>query len=538
MLNSDTLAATPARRGRRPATLGTAMLAVLAMCASGNACADPELDALRQQVQELQQRYEAIAKQHAAQQAAAAATVTASAAPAAAPAKAPSDAAVSLYGITLYGTLDVNLTYLSNGMPQSDYLSGGTYSLIQKNSNRTIFTAGENGLTQSRIGLQGNKELVGGWSGIFRLETIFNPLSGDIADALKSMTADNGKAVTAQTTSADSSLAGQPFNSAAYLGLSHKDYGTITVGRQNGLLADGIAKYDPMATAQAFSPHGRSGNYSAGGSTESGRLDNSVKYSAQFGALHAGVQYQFNGASGSAGNAWQLVLGGASARGSFDVYYVKKEQAIASASLNAAQVTTLNCPFTVAAGAPAQCNVAGGGGTALDRALAGTVSDNTDFTVMGTYDFGAVKLFGGYEHISFANPDTPLAAGSSTIGGYVLAYVNKQAGVGSTFAINRIWQYEFVGLRYAFTPALEGRLAWYRQEQSAYATGATAGCNSAVAANCSGLMTAYSGVLVYNMSKRLDAYGGAMWSGVRGGLASGFLHTNTIDPTLGIRYTF
>ena len=45
--------------------------------------------------------------------------------------------------VTLYGTLDVNLTYLSNGMPQSDYLSGGTYSLIQKNSNRTIFGAGE-----------------------------------------------------------------------------------------------------------------------------------------------------------------------------------------------------------------------------------------------------------------------------------------------------------------------------------------------------------------------------------------------------------
>jgi predicted porin len=535
MRNSNYPAATPGPGVRRPAA---AIAALLAMAASSSAIAGPELEALRQQVQELQQRADALAKQQAAQQAAAPATVAAIPAPAASPVKAPADGGLGTYGVTLYGTLDVNLTYLSYGMPQSDYLSGGTYSLIQKNSNRSIFTLGENGLTQSRIGLQGSKEILGGWSGIFRLETIFNPLSGDIADALKSMTVDNGKAVAAQTTSADSSLAGQLFNSAAYLGFGHRAFGTITFGRQNGLLADGIAKYDPMATAQAFSPHGRSGNYSAGGSTESGRLDNSVKYNAQFGALHAGVQYQFNGASGSAGSDWQLVLGGASTHGSFDVYYVRKEQAIASASLSAAQVTTLNCPFTVAAGAAAPCNVAGGGGTPLDKALAGTVSDNTDFTVMATYDLGSVKVFGGYEHIQFANPDTPLPAGSETIGGYVLAYVNKQAGAGSTFEIKRIWQYEFVGLRYSFSPALEGRVAWYRQEQSAYATGANAGCNSAVATNCSGLMNAYSGVLVYNVSKSLDAYGGAMWSGVRGGLASGFLHTNTIDPTLGVRYTF
>ena len=536
MVKSNPRAAAVRAHARRPAAVSAPIVASLALAVSGPALADAELDALKQQVRALEQQLDAMTQASAAKPAAGPAT--AAAAPAPSPAKAPGDGAASLQGVTLYGTLDVNLTYLSNGMPQSDYLSGGTYSLIQKNSNRTVFGAGENGLTQSRIGLQGTKEVAGGWSGIFRLETIFNPLSGDIADALKSMTVDNGKPVTAQTTSADSSLAGQLFNSAAYLGFSHPELGTITFGRQNGLLADGIAKYDPMATAQAFSPFGRSGNYSAGGSTESGRLDNSIKVNAQFGALHAGVQYQFNGSSGSAGSDWQLVLGGVSERGSFDVYYVKKEQAIAASSLTAAQVTTLNCPFTVATGAAAPCNVVGGGGTALDKALAGTVSDNTDFTVMGTYDFGAVKVFGGYEHIQFANPDTPLAAGSPDIGGYVLAYVNKQSGAGSTFEIHRIWQYEFVGLRYAFSPALEGRLAWYRQEQSAYATGANAGCNSAIASTCSGLMTEYSGILVYSLSKRFDVYGGAMWSGVSGGLANGFLHTNNIDPTVGVRVTF
>ena len=531
MLDPNPSPTTPDTRGRRATTVRATIVTLLAMAASGTALADAELDSLKKQVQDLQQKIDAMEQQQAAQQTTApAATAT--------PAKAASDGALSLYGVTLYGMLDVNLTYQTYGTPLSDYFSGGTYSFIQKNSNRSIFTLGENGLSESRIGLQGEKEVVGGWSGLFRLETGINPLSGNISDNLRAMTLDNGKALAAQTTGSDSSLAGELFNRAAYVGLGHKQYGTITFGRQNGLLADGVAKYDPMAASQAFSVIGISGNFAGGGLTEDRRLDNSVKYNAQFGALHAGVQYQFNGSSGSSGSAWQLVLGGAYERGSFDVYYTKKEQAINSAPLSAAQVTTLNCPFTVVTGAAAPCNVAGGGGTALDKALAGTVSDNSAFTVLGAYDFGSVKVFGGYEHISFANPDTPLPAGSYTIGGYVLAYVNPQTGPGSTYAINRIWQYEFIGLKYRFTPALDGTLAWYRQEQSAYATGANAGCNSTIAGNCSGLLNAYSGVLVYRMSKRLDAYGGAMWSGVRGGLASGYLHTTTIDPTIGVRYAF
>ena len=49
-------------------------------------------------------------------------------------------------------------------------------------------------------------------------------------------------------------------------------------------------------------------------------------------------------------------------------------------------------------------------------------------------------MFAGYEHIQFANPKTPLAAGFHDIGGYVLAFVNTQVGPASTFAKDKEFQ--------------------------------------------------------------------------------------------------
>jgi len=43
--------------------------------------------------------------------------------------------------------------------------------------------------------------------------------------------------------------------------LSSRTFGTLTFGRQNTLLADAIAKYDPQAASQAFSLIGLSGYY-------------------------------------------------------------------------------------------------------------------------------------------------------------------------------------------------------------------------------------------------------------------------------------
>jgi hypothetical protein len=47
-----------------------------------------------------------------------------------------------------------------------------------------------------------------------------------------------------------------------------------------------------------------------------------------------------------------------------------------------------------------------------------------------------------------------------------------------------------------------------------------------------------SASFVYRFTKRFDSYAGAMWSNVSHGLANGYLETTTIDPTIGLRFSF
>src|SRR6267154_18460 len=281
------------------------------------------------------------------------------------------DSSLTWNGITLYGIVDVGVQYQTHGVPISDYFPAGTESIIQKNRNGSITAVTPSNLSQSRIGLSGNEPLVGDWAGVFRLETFFNPQSGDISDALKSQVLNNGRALSAQSTNVDSSVAGQHFAGAAYAGFSSPTYGTFTFGRHVTLLADGIAKYDPMGASQAFSLIGFSGTTAGGGDTEDRRLDQSVKYSAKYGAVHLGALYQFSGASGSTNTGTQLQLGIEGAGASVDAYYFKKYNAIATAALSAAQVATL--PTL---------------GYSSSNSLLGTISDNETFGVMGSYGFG------------------------------------------------------------------------------------------------------------------------------------------------------
>src|SRR3984957_19127264 len=161
------------------------------------------------------------------------------------------DESLTWHGITLYGIVDVDLQYETHGAPFSPYFISGGSDIVQKNSNHAVSGVTSNGLSQSRVGLQAKEPLhVGDWSGVFKLETYFNPASGQVTDALKSVVQNNGKAQAAQGTNIDSSIAGQPFEQA-FVGLSSPTWGTFTFGRQNSTLADLIAKYDPQQISYA-----------------------------------------------------------------------------------------------------------------------------------------------------------------------------------------------------------------------------------------------------------------------------------------------
>jgi predicted porin len=172
------------------------------------------------------------------------------------------DCPLSAYGITLYGTLDLNATYLHEGVEKSPAADKVNYS-IQKNAYESKWFAGYNGLSTSVIGLKMKEEILPyDWSIIGVLEAGVNPYSGMFYNGPRSLAYNNARPANTfpfQNTSFDSSRAGQWDNSQAYLGVSNPVYGTLTFGRTNSLANDVTSAYDPVAstafsTLSAFRP--------------------------------------------------------------------------------------------------------------------------------------------------------------------------------------------------------------------------------------------------------------------------------------------
>lgn len=164
------------------------------------------------------------------------------------------------------------------------------------------------------------------------------------------------------------------------------------------------------------------------------------------------------------------------------------------------------------------------------NSLAATVSDNKAYSLAGRYTTGAWQFFGGYEHITFANPSEPLLAPFSGTGGYNFSVANNNA-----YIHHRTLQYRWAGVKYVINSRINVTAAYYYYDQNSYKGN---GCSDTSAASCSGGLDAYSVAVAYRFTKRFDMYGGARQSTVNDGLASSFLHTSTIDPTVGFRFVF
>ncbi len=436
------------------------------------------------------------------------------------------DQGLTWHGITLYGIVDIGFQYETHGAPFSDYHPAGSSNIVQKYSRESVEGFTPSNLSQSRIGLQGVEPLgVGDLKGVFRVETYFNPQSGDISDAQKSQVLNNGKPANEQSTNLNSSVAGEAFETA-YAGVASKTYGSLTYGRQLTLLADGIAKYDPNYGSQAFSLIGMSGTYAGAGDTEDKRVDNSIKYALSVADIaRVGVFYKFNNASSAANTLFQVNAGADYAGASIDLYFDKTRDGISNSPLSAAQFAELTA--APVAGVPAL-------GYSTTNSLAATVSDNTAVSLMGSYTFGPVKFLAGYEYIQYDNPKDTLAAGFVDIGGYIEAFVNNAA-----FPHPKILNNYWAGVRYTALPGLDVTAAYYGYHQNSYGAGATAGCSTSVAGTCSGYFEAFSLDADYAFTKRFDAYAGAMYSAVYNGVANGYTsQRNNLNPTIGVRFKF
>jgi len=425
------------------------------------------------------------------------------------------DDALTWHGITLYGVVDIGLQYDTHSAPFTPYRPAASGNIVRQNSRQSVTGLTPSNMGQSRVGLQGVEPLSDEWSAVFQVETFFNPQSGEIADSLKSLTVNNGRTLATQTVGVDGSSAGQAFQTA-FVGLKSARFGTLTFGRQVTLLMEGTIKYDPNYNATAFGLLGASNTYSGGGAQEDNRLDSTVKYVVGFDDLvHLGALYKFNGSNGSANTAFQADIGGEYAGASVDAYYSKENSAITATSLTAAQVAKLPALYSVS------------------NSLAATISDNTAYALMAFYKIDPLKLFAGYEHIKYANPTRPLSAGFNDIGGYVLAFVTNNA-----YTNEKTVQVYWTGARYTVIPHLDLTVAYYGYHQNAYGTGNAAGCTTTAYSTCSGSFEAFSVDADYYFNKHFDAYLGAMYSGLHDGVASGYLATTNINPTVGVRYRF
>ena len=334
------------------------------------------------------------------------------------------------------------------------------------------------------------------------------------ANGPKSLVENNATPIENQSANGDSSRAGQLFNTVAYAGISNRVLGAVTVGRQDSLVKDALGRYDAMEAAKAFSLVGVSNIVAGAGDTEDSRYNTSVQYRVGVGPFRLGALYQFGGydqGNGSNG-AFDAEVGGDFGAFSFDAVGSKVKDAVSLSNFG-------EYPL------PA--------GVGVDD-LKATLSNNTAGAVMAKYAFGAATMFGGFEYALFGIPIDAYPNGFTSLGGYTVlpGYVNSTA-----YTNHKILRAFWTGVRFAVRDNLDLAGAYYHYWQNDYSTSAcTEGGLSA--SSCHGTENAVSAMIDYHPWKRVDAYAGVLWSQVTGGLASGYLYTINLAPTVGVRVRF
>jgi predicted porin len=388
-------------------------------------------------------------------------------------------------------------------------------------------------IARSNVGLKIEEGIGGGWAAIGRLETGFDPVSGEINDACAAFVRNNGKTVFQQASQGNSARCGQALNAAAWAGVTNGTYGTLTIGRQNTTAQDVIGGYDPLSSSPALSLIGFTGTWAGGGNTTDSVWDNSIKYAYVYGPVHVAGMYTNGGDDTSVHHAsWNANVGATYKGFSIDAYYIKTNGADIVANTTTSDLRTLN----------------------------GTISDNEAWAIMGkyTFEFGGgfkdegpgakLTLSAGYENLKFSDPKDPVGvivngvSQVTTDGGYVLNTTNK------TFGTPRVYDMTWAGARYALPSGWTFSTGYYHLSQDEFlnATGKNCanGTKSTVAgtvatpSNCAGNLDVVSVLADYQFNKYFDVYAGVSHSEVSGGLSNGFLNTDQTTVVSGMRLRF
>jgi predicted porin len=472
------------------------------------------------------------------------------------------DCPIGAYGITLYGTLDVNATYLHEGVDKSPAADKVNYS-IQKNAYESKWLAGYNGLSASVIGLKMKEQILPyDWSLIGVLEAGVNPYSGMFYNGPRSLAYNNVRPANTppfQNTNFDGSRAGQWDNSHGYLGVSNPVYGTLTFGRTNSLALDVTAAYDPVAST-AFSSLGFSAAFSGFGSSPSVRPNTAFTYRMTYQNFRAAVQAQIGGygVGNSTNGMYQGQLGADFGALSVDGVLSWAKDAVSLSSFagsNEVCLTPANCLINV-------------NNQYFDpnSVLKATLSNNFGGELVTKYKWDPFTFYDGWIYARQMNPSDDYLTGFQTISqgifvppGFFKNGVYTNAAVNaSNFDINKELNTFWTGVKWKVLSNLEASVGFYYQGQNNFNTSPCTGSGAFISSNkCAGSQDGMSFLLVWKPVKRVDLYGGVLLSNVYGGLANRFFSTANVvvpgtttvvsvntartqnyDPTVGIRIRF
>ena len=466
------------------------------------------------------------------------------------------DCTLTWYGITVYGAYDIGVGWVSHGLPENGYNYEGE-SLVNRNGNQSRFLIAPNNLSQTGLGLKISEEFLEGWSVVVNASTGINPQSGQLANLGATMANNAGLPRSGYSFAGDGARAGQTFNDEFYGGVSSKQFGTLTLGRQRALGTDAMLMYDPAGGAYSFSFIGYNGLMAGGGDTQDTRWDEALKYRLNYGPIHFGVMYKFTDGQGgcySASATWTAAtctgetphnsaygvdFGGTYEGFSADVVLQRVFQAISVLNPLLGPGSP-SAPYQSTFDSINTNPVNGNNLIGTTNTEYGIVTDNAAVMVAAKYTWDPLKIYAGYEHIRQTNPSEPLGVGATAQGGYRLSGVED-----NNLDSPKIVQVAWTGVKYTYNKNAV-TLSYYREWQNDFRIPSTCSATAGFRSSCSGYLNEVSLYTDYHFTTRFDAYAGIAYSNVSGGLAIAIPHgpgvpyyyNSNLAPTVGARFTF
>jgi predicted porin len=441
---------------------------------------------------------------------------------------------VTAYGVRFYGTVDVGISYQTNGAPLDGFTASGLTYAPQKMNNGSKWLFARDAMTPSNVGFQITEPLGAGWSLVGQVETQFDAATLDLLSGPHSLQSVVGQPLGMAPGVSDSSMQGAFYNALGFAGFSNDTWGTLTFGRQSAPFRDVMLTYDPAAGSFGFGLIGGVGTLPGGGTTEATRGTTALRYGVTFANYHLGLFAQVGGydEGNPSKGSYQADLGA-----DFKVGPGVLSVEAAGGYTKDAISEAIQAPSIAATGL--------GNPTGTITGVTATISDNSYFEAVAKYTLDKLKLYAGYEWIQFANPGDGGASALTDTAGY--SFTSAGSASSNAFFINnaafgrdKILQLAWAGARYSITSSVDvyGGYYYLNQNNFAFTSAQAKSCatSSLLAAQCAGTQQAFTAVVDWQFAPKWDTYLGTTYYHLAGGLENGFLHSDFWATTAGIRF--